>query len=96
MKKLLLVCAIFALSGCSTVTQVYDSYFLAKYDTNEYALVNAIKTRAEIAQENCGNPLMIQVDMASGLGANEATTYTNIEGYNDISPFAEWHMYTPR
>ncbi len=64
MKKILLIGAIFALSGCSTVTQVYDSYFMAKYDTNEYALVNAIKTKAELAQEHCGNPIMIQSDVA--------------------------------
>lgn len=48
MKKLLLV-SVFLLSGCSLV----DAYLMAKYDTNEYALVNSVKTKSFIAQEDC-------------------------------------------
>ena len=59
MKKLILVCAIFALSGCALV----DSYFMAKYDTNEYALINNVKTRAEVAQEHCNNQMMVISDV---------------------------------
>jgi hypothetical protein len=55
MKRLLLVCAIFALSGCT----VFDAYFMAKYDTNEYALINDIKTKAQVAEENCANNLLV-------------------------------------
>ena len=55
MKRLLLVCAIFALSGCAVI----DAYFMAKYDTNEYALINDIKTKAQIAEENCANNLLV-------------------------------------
>ena len=55
MKRLLLVCAIFALSGCT----VFDAYFMAKYDTNEYALINDIKTKAQVAEENCSNNLLV-------------------------------------
>jgi hypothetical protein len=55
MKKLLLVCAIFTLSGCT----VFDAYFMAKYDTNEYALINDIKTKAQVAEENCANNLLV-------------------------------------
>jgi hypothetical protein len=54
MKRLLLVCAIFALSGCAVI----DAYFMAKYDTNEYALINDIKTKAQVAEENCANNLL--------------------------------------
>jgi hypothetical protein len=55
MKRLLLVCVIFALSGCA----VFDAYFMAKYDTNEYALINDIKTKAQVAEENCANNLLV-------------------------------------
>jgi len=55
MKRLLLVCAIFALSGCAVI----DAYFMAKYDTNEYALINDIKTKAQVAEENCSNNLLV-------------------------------------
>mgnify|MGYP003338060655 CR=1 FL=1 len=59
MKRLILVCAFFALSGCALV----DSYFMAKYDTNEYALINNVKTRAEVAQEHCNNQMMVIGDV---------------------------------
>ena len=55
MKRLLLVCAIFTLSGCAVI----DAYFMAKYDTNEYALINDIKTKAQVAEENCSNNLLV-------------------------------------
>jgi len=50
MKKLI-VAAIIAtsLSGCVLL----DAYFMAGYDTNEYALVNKIKTKAELSVEDC-------------------------------------------
>jgi hypothetical protein len=59
MKRLLLVCAIFALSGCA----VFDAYFMAKYDTNEYALINDIKTKAQVAEDNCSNNLLVTIQV---------------------------------
>ena len=44
-----------SLSGCALI----DAYFMAKYDTTEYALVNDIKTKAQIAEENCGNHILV-------------------------------------
>jgi uncharacterized protein YceK len=44
MKKLALVFAILALSGCSTI----DRIFMANYDTNEYALINKVRTTAQL------------------------------------------------
>lgn len=55
MKKLLIVLFAFSLSGCA----LFDAYFMAKYDTTEYALVNEIKTKAQIAEENCSNHLLV-------------------------------------
>jgi hypothetical protein len=55
MKKLLLLAFVVSLSGCTLL----DAYFMAKYDTTEYALVNDIKTKAQIAEENCGNHILV-------------------------------------
>jgi hypothetical protein len=37
------------LSGCALI----DAYLMAGYDTTEYALVNRIKTQAELAVDDC-------------------------------------------
>jgi hypothetical protein len=55
MKKILIVLFAFSLSGCA----LFDAYFMAKYDTTEYALVNDIKTKAQVAEENCGNHILV-------------------------------------
>jgi hypothetical protein len=50
MKKLIAVALITtSLSGCA----LFDAYFMAGYDTTEYALVNKIKTKAELSVEDC-------------------------------------------
>jgi len=55
MKRILIVLFAFSLSGCV----LFDAYFMAKYDTNEYFIVNDIKTKAQVAEENCGNQLLV-------------------------------------
>jgi hypothetical protein len=55
MKRILIVLFAFSLSGCA----LFDAYFMAKYDTNEYFIVNDIKTKAQVAEENCGNHIMV-------------------------------------
>ena len=55
MKKLILLSFVVLLSGCT----LFDAYFMAKYDTNEYFIVNDIKTKAQVAEENCGNQLLV-------------------------------------
>ena len=49
MKKLLLLLAISSLNGCA----LYDAYFMAKFDPNEYQLVTNIRTEAQLA--DCTN-----------------------------------------
>ena len=49
MKKILLILAVLSLNGCA----VYDAYFMAKYDTNEHALVSKIRTMAELGVDEC-------------------------------------------
>ena len=51
MKSILFIAALFLLTGCSTV----NSFFVAKYDTNEYELINWIRTSAELSAETCDN-----------------------------------------
>ncbi len=51
MKSILFIAALFLLTGCSTV----NSFFVAKYDTNEYELINWIRTSAELSVETCDN-----------------------------------------
>ena len=55
MKKLLIIPFILMLNGCI----VFDSYFMAKYDTTEYSLVNQIKTKAQVAEESCSNQILV-------------------------------------
>jgi hypothetical protein len=55
MKRILIVLFAFSLSGCA----LFDAYFMAKYDTNEYFIVNDIKTKAQVAEENCGNHILV-------------------------------------
>lgn len=48
MKKLLLI-SVLLLNGCALT----DAYFMARYDTNEYGLINQVKTKALLAQDTC-------------------------------------------
>lgn len=50
MNKVLLLASIFALTSCSAIKSVL---FVAKYDTNEYELVNWIRTTAELSVDSC-------------------------------------------
>ena len=55
MKLLTTIILIFSLSGCATISNFYDSYFMAPYDTNEHFLVNKIKFYSEFSKRNCAN-----------------------------------------
>ena len=78
MKRLLLVCiCVTQLSGCA----LFDAYFMAKYDTTEYSLVNQIKTKAQVAEENCGNHILVIIQV------NEL--------YNNALEFKNFTMHIP-
>lgn len=49
MKKLLLILTVLSLNGCALI----DAYLMAGYDTNEYALVTKIKTKADVYVDDC-------------------------------------------
>ena len=55
MNKLIPLTFVVLLSGCTLL----DAYFMAKYDTNEYFIVNDIKTKAQVAEENCSNQVLV-------------------------------------
>lgn len=62
-KKTIVIFSVVLLTGCSTAQKFYDSYFLAPYDNVEYALVNKIRTIAELADKNCSNKQLVQADL---------------------------------
>ena len=51
MKKLLAIIILSMLSGCAAM----DAYFMAKFDQNEYQLINDIRSLAQISSEFCSN-----------------------------------------
>jgi hypothetical protein len=51
MKTLLIITSVLLLTGCNTL----NSFLVAKYDTNEYELINWIRTTAELSVETCDN-----------------------------------------
>jgi hypothetical protein len=57
MKKLLVVYIILILSGCSII----DAYRMARFDNNEYMLINTVRTQANLGAAKCGTPEVVQV-----------------------------------
>jgi hypothetical protein len=49
--KLLIVFLLLSLSGCTVI----DAYLMAKFDSNEYQLVNQIKSTAEAHIQDCND-----------------------------------------
>ena len=52
MKKLLIILAVWGLSGCALI----DAYMMARFDNNEYMLINRIRTQANLGAAKCGKP----------------------------------------
>lgn len=49
------------LSGCATLTNLYDSYYMAKYDTSEHALINVITVYSSLAKSSCYNDRRMKI-----------------------------------
>jgi hypothetical protein len=56
MKKLLVVLAIWSLSGCALI----DAYMMARFDNNEYMLINRVRTQANLGAAKCGKPEVVE------------------------------------
>jgi hypothetical protein len=50
MKKLLIISLVCLVTGCSTIQDKVENIFAGGYDTNEYALVNKVRTIAQTAK----------------------------------------------
>jgi hypothetical protein len=57
MKKVLAVILLTsALSGCA----VWDAYFMAKFDVNEYQYITRIRTHAQLGTPKCGTDAVVE------------------------------------
>jgi hypothetical protein len=70
MKKLVLLLP-FLLPGCA----LYDAYFMAKFDVNEYQYIARIRTHAGIGKEQCGTPAVKDEVKYIFVVANEYKNY---------------------
>lgn len=64
MKKLIIIISLFSLSGCASLQGLYDSYFMAKYDTNENMLINRLAIHSDISKDFCSDKM--QAAISSG------------------------------
>ena len=58
MKKIYIVLTAVLLNGCA----LWDAYFMAPYDANEYLLITEIRTTAIQHRRQCNNPVMAPVN----------------------------------
>ena len=58
--RILIVLALVMLTGCSTVKNVWDSYFMAKFDVNEYQYITRIRTHAQLGTPKCGTDNVLE------------------------------------
>jgi hypothetical protein len=52
-RKLALIVFVLVISSCAAVDKASKFVFVSKYDTNEYELINWIRTTAELSIESC-------------------------------------------
>lgn len=56
MRKITLITLVLVLNGCALI----DAYRMARFDNNEYMLVNRVRTQASIAVDLCESPKIKQ------------------------------------
>jgi hypothetical protein len=63
MKKIILALSFLTLTGCASVQSlpVINAYFMAKFDNNEYMLINTVRTQANLGASKCGTPEIVPV-----------------------------------
>ena len=54
MKRIVIVLSVLLLNGCA----LWDAYFMAPYDANEYMLITEIRVDARQYQGECANPVL--------------------------------------
>lgn len=84
MKSLIIVAALM-LSGCTTVKNVWDAYFMAKFDVNEYQYITRIRTHAQLGAPKCGTPEVVEHVKYIYVAANEYKNYSEMIPKNEDS-----------
>jgi|TARA_B100000780_G_C21126343_1_gene457139 hypothetical protein len=72
MKKLIIVLALFVLQGCAII----DSYNMAKFDNNEYYIINQIRTTTSLGEEHCGTKYAKPLVNSLWIKVNEFNNYS--------------------
>jgi len=60
MKTAIVAILLLSLTGCSTIKDTWDAYFMAKFDVNEYQYITRIRTHAQLGTPKCGTPEVIE------------------------------------
>lgn len=81
-KKLAIVTLTLSLSGCA----LFDAYFMAGYDNQEYVLINKIRTQAQIAAKRCDNPQSVKPEVQQMV--NTAIEFKNFTQHIPRNPEA--------
>jgi len=58
--RILAILMVSLLTGCSTVQGVWDAYFMAKFDVNEYQYITRIRTHAQLGTPKCGTDAVVE------------------------------------
>jgi hypothetical protein len=75
MKTAILLVLVGLLSGCAQITKLYDAYFMAKFDVNEYQYAARLRTQAQIGAPKCGTPDVVRHVEDIYATANEYKNY---------------------
>ena len=75
MKRTAIILAAVLLNGCA----LWDAYFMAPYDANEYMLITEIRTTAIQYRRQCDNPVMAPQNAQAM--ANRTELYERYEEY---------------
>lgn len=81
MKKLLALLAVSMLSSCA----LYDAYFMAKFDMNEYQYITRIRTHSELGLPLCGTPEVKEHVKYIWVTATEYKNYAQAIPHNENS-----------
>jgi len=81
MKNILAVLSFVFFSGCAVIQPVVDRFTIAPFDSNEYALVNKIRTQSQLAKENCSVSLLARADVDALF-----VTSTELKNYSQHIP----------
>lgn len=79
MKKLLVILAVYGLSGCALL----DAWNMARFDNNEYMLINKIRTEANLGAAKCGKPEVVAEVDGIWRTAIEFRNYTQSIPHNE-------------